>query len=798
MYHAPLIVLLASLGLGPVHAFELPGAISTEGLHPKASPHLLLHPGVHPDVDKSDLDNLKAKKSNSLYYAAPPGSPTGAAAVMEVAHLYPAVQLERSHFVNHISCNAGGDSISLTFTDLPAFQAALDDWETHPAFLLISYVEGCGSGMDTFERSFHLILNVTGSQNDLTIVCRAKTIPIQDTVHRDQEIRLHAATYDVQHRPQNSKHGSPHPAHGRGLDARSTDLMVYARDIKSFSLKFIAAVLRVLSGFYTLVEAPAGVPFKEHVNEQASFDTQNLRAFDGTFTSDNDSYLIYRKDFAADGSTTTKNRRDVLVKNTRKTEDRGNSKTGTGTDSPVESSNTTEKYVEFLCVGCGVVINIRLAANVVGTLGGGLNVANVQLEGDITATLVFGIKATSHSPRAFSVKDESATERRLLEAGIPHVSLKIQGILEIGSFVTLDVALTFSLQLQGMLSAGFICKWTKIGANLDLKTPSKSGILGDWGVGGNCKRVVDAALTLTVEIEPAVKIGLLFKVSVLPGVTGKLAGEASLVEKLSLVLTASVTAAKNGNCPPRIPRFEGKLKSLLYLSANTSIGQLEDYPLHKEYSVHLFDNIPNNPFEGSERQLRPAPSPGFPKQPASQMKIVPALKPGKTTVAWDEKGVFMSTSGDANKWPFLSRNGIVYATSSKEFLCATSNLILSLGFARLKTCSRSPPAAGFTEIGLGKAADTTYLVAADMADAYTLITCCPTGRAVQCPVYISNSTDVQPAKFNYTGTEKNDLFGGYPDAETGCLRFSFLMKTCTFYLIHGPLMVAKSHPYTPT
>ncbi|KAJ7136409.1 hypothetical protein C8R43DRAFT_848891, partial [Mycena crocata] len=108
----------------------------------------------------------------------------------------PAVQLGRSHFIKSVTCDAA-NTISVTFHDSRAFHIAVNDWNKHrTGFLLISYVPGCGSGTNTFERSFHLVSGIVPSEKDLRVVCQAKTIPIHETVHHDQEIRIHAATYE--------------------------------------------------------------------------------------------------------------------------------------------------------------------------------------------------------------------------------------------------------------------------------------------------------------------------------------------------------------------------------------------------------------------------------------------------------------------------------------------------------------------------------------------------------------------------------------------------------------------------
>ncbi|KAJ6459164.1 hypothetical protein C8R47DRAFT_948441, partial [Mycena vitilis] len=109
----------------------------------------------------------------------------------------PAVVLEHSHYVTSISCSAENNTILVTFKDRLSFDTALKDWCTHRnGFLLVSYVEGCGTGTALKERSFHLVSGVSDSVKDLRIMCKMETIPIHETVHRDQEIRVHAATFE--------------------------------------------------------------------------------------------------------------------------------------------------------------------------------------------------------------------------------------------------------------------------------------------------------------------------------------------------------------------------------------------------------------------------------------------------------------------------------------------------------------------------------------------------------------------------------------------------------------------------
>ncbi|KAJ7325844.1 hypothetical protein DFH08DRAFT_1027823 [Mycena albidolilacea] len=122
---------------------------------------LILYPGIniHLDDDLANLNNLKATKAASLYYKSPDdeGSVVCAASTMEVSHMYPAVSLELTKFISSVICRAAENTISLTLADKASFQTAFSDWRTHDSgFLIIPYIEGCGVGIDSYERSAEL------------------------------------------------------------------------------------------------------------------------------------------------------------------------------------------------------------------------------------------------------------------------------------------------------------------------------------------------------------------------------------------------------------------------------------------------------------------------------------------------------------------------------------------------------------------------------------------------------------------------------------------------------------------
>ncbi|KAJ6629580.1 hypothetical protein B0H10DRAFT_2208542 [Mycena sp. CBHHK59/15] len=160
-------LLIAAFSQLFLSAFAFPASLPTtiersDGA--RAEQLTTLYPGLHPDEDASDLDNLKANKESSLYYTASPDSKRQGAGVLQLTHLYPAVSLERSEFISSVTCNSASTIMTVTFKDTSLFETALADWSQHrTGFLLILYIAGCGTGVDSSERSFHLISGISAS-----------------------------------------------------------------------------------------------------------------------------------------------------------------------------------------------------------------------------------------------------------------------------------------------------------------------------------------------------------------------------------------------------------------------------------------------------------------------------------------------------------------------------------------------------------------------------------------------------------------------------------------------------------
>ncbi|KAJ7748389.1 hypothetical protein B0H16DRAFT_1420684, partial [Mycena metata] len=152
---------------------------------------MVLYPQRHPDDNLADLANLKASPSASLYYEG-----VSAFALLHFPQFkYPAVALERSHFVSATTCSASGNTMTVTFNNPEAWKTAAQDWTQHPeGFVVISYIAGCGHGLSTAERTFHLVTSVRLNEGKLQIICSVSMIPMTDA-HPGHEIKFHMTKY---------------------------------------------------------------------------------------------------------------------------------------------------------------------------------------------------------------------------------------------------------------------------------------------------------------------------------------------------------------------------------------------------------------------------------------------------------------------------------------------------------------------------------------------------------------------------------------------------------------------------
>ncbi|KAJ7791703.1 hypothetical protein B0H14DRAFT_190513 [Mycena olivaceomarginata] len=153
----------------------------------------IMSPKRHPKDDPADLAHLKTQTSGNFYYEG-----NGAMTEMHVpVTTFPIASLDKSDLVA-TSCNYASTSMSVSFRDDESWTVASTDWARHrTGFILVSYVPGCGRGVDTLERSFHFVSSMVLHRSERQIVCAISAMEFKHAVHPDHEVEINAGTYGL-------------------------------------------------------------------------------------------------------------------------------------------------------------------------------------------------------------------------------------------------------------------------------------------------------------------------------------------------------------------------------------------------------------------------------------------------------------------------------------------------------------------------------------------------------------------------------------------------------------------------
>ncbi|KAJ6511708.1 hypothetical protein DFH09DRAFT_1333596 [Mycena vulgaris] len=104
----------------------------------------------------------------------------------------PVISVKHSSHVRSVTRDDRSErGITVAFTNLDTWRAAVDDWSQHPdGIYIIAYAGGCGPGIDSGERSFHLVHAFTSNQPDRTVPCEMNTFPIHEAVHVKKAVTI--------------------------------------------------------------------------------------------------------------------------------------------------------------------------------------------------------------------------------------------------------------------------------------------------------------------------------------------------------------------------------------------------------------------------------------------------------------------------------------------------------------------------------------------------------------------------------------------------------------------------------
>ncbi|KAJ7161894.1 hypothetical protein C8R43DRAFT_316101 [Mycena crocata] len=187
-----LLLFFLPLGFGHIPKYQ-----RRERRHSR--PHVL-HPTVHPDVDRTDPKHIRANEGLTLHYHDPHAAfpeIRSFASVHVSGFRHPAVLLEHSIYVASTQCETDPSTITVAFKHRPAWEMALKDWQQHPKFMLVAFEDSCGLGRESGERSVHLVHNITAISNTLEIIGHMSELSLTDAIHPDREVAIDVDTYDV-------------------------------------------------------------------------------------------------------------------------------------------------------------------------------------------------------------------------------------------------------------------------------------------------------------------------------------------------------------------------------------------------------------------------------------------------------------------------------------------------------------------------------------------------------------------------------------------------------------------------
>ncbi|KAJ7199984.1 hypothetical protein GGX14DRAFT_316500, partial [Mycena pura] len=110
---------------------------------------------------------------------------------------HPALILEHSTYVTSTRCDAVLSTITVGFQTRASWKIAIDAWKRHRKFLIIAFADSCGLGLQSGERSVHLVHNITSVWSQMEIICQMSELSLTESIHPDREVTIDADTFDV-------------------------------------------------------------------------------------------------------------------------------------------------------------------------------------------------------------------------------------------------------------------------------------------------------------------------------------------------------------------------------------------------------------------------------------------------------------------------------------------------------------------------------------------------------------------------------------------------------------------------
>ncbi|KAJ7627992.1 hypothetical protein DFH06DRAFT_1480710 [Mycena polygramma] len=522
-----------------------------------------LFPAKHPDKDVHDLNNLKANKGATLYYEEPTASESDAgpmsAHVDVTAFKAPAVSVEHSVHIRAVTCdNPAGTHISVAFDNLDAWTTAVDDWSKYTeGFYIIAYVDGCGPGVASGERSFHLVHSFTSDKRTLTITGDMETVKIHDAVHPDEEMSARMfqstrrATSSARARDMVDDDMNMDDDHEQWLD----EINGY-RDVSDANWSARGDMLNQQVGKATPFEVDLGT-YRELTQNASTLLSESPQSESAVSRRDIRQRISFG--FASQKKVPYKDTPwgpssgYVLFSNTTKSAKK------TANDD-TETSTSSERTFGLYCIRCHAELKLNFFILVEWSVLRGITRALVNLDGTGEMQIVLGLEANYQF--MYDVTKSLP---------IPKPSpFQVPGVINFGPTFDVDIGASLTVDVQGRVSAGYTYTWDRISANLDLVNRGRSQSSG-WTP--TQTKHFGAEASIKVTFTPFVEFRLGIQLEVFGALSKKLkigiyiGDRISLELALALTVTADASGVTIGDADCAGVTFSAKLTGQLFLLA---------------------------------------------------------------------------------------------------------------------------------------------------------------------------------------------------------------------------------------
>ncbi|KAK7038715.1 hypothetical protein VNI00_010599 [Paramarasmius palmivorus] len=193
-----------------------------------------LYPTRHPEHNATDFVHLRPTESLAFHYhdpAVPFHLPRSFATVHVGGFNAPAVNLENSDHIYSVKCDK--NNMVVKFNNNEAWDTAAKEWSTPSELVMITFRRECGGGLESGERSYHLVSGMEAQKEKRQISFAMSTISFEEAVHPQKDVTIDIAGYQVdptsnsQHRHLSHRDGDPATTENDDFDNKLDQTLGY-------------------------------------------------------------------------------------------------------------------------------------------------------------------------------------------------------------------------------------------------------------------------------------------------------------------------------------------------------------------------------------------------------------------------------------------------------------------------------------------------------------------------------------------------------------------------------------------